>query len=433
MNAVDIITKTKRRGRLTKEEIEWLVSGYVEGAIPDYQMSAWLMAVCFQPLSDSETLMLTETMRDSGDVLDLSGIEGVTVDKHSTGGIGDKTSLIIAPICAVCGLKVPKMSGRGLGFTGGTIDKLESIDGFKVNVEFKDYVDMINKNGAAIIAQSGHLVPADKKLYALRDVTGTVDSIPLICSSIMSKKLATGADCILLDVKCGTGAFMKNLDEARQLAELMVQVGKKADKHTRAMITDMNEPLGNAVGNALEVMEACNILAGNQKDRLYDLCIELAANMLELGGKGSYERCRQAAIDAVDSGEALLKLADMVEAQGGRKEMILDNSLFPTPLYSREVKTACGGYICGINSEEIGMAALMTGAGRESKEDTIDSSAGIILKKHVGDKIRSGDTIMTLYSSTVSDLADAAERAAKAVELSAEMPAVRSAVLEVVQ
>ncbi len=433
MNAVDIITKTKRKERLTKKEIDWLINGYVEGTIPDYQMSAWLMAVCFNPLSDTETLMLTEIMRDSGDKLDLSSIEGVTVDKHSTGGIGDKTSLIIAPICAVCGLKVPKMSGRGLGFTGGTIDKLESIDGFKVNVEFKDYVDIINKNGAAIIAQSGHLVPADKKLYALRDVTGTVDSIPLICSSIMSKKLATGADCLLLDVKCGTGAFMKNQDDARQLAELMVQVGKKADKLTRAMITDMNQPLGNAVGNALEVIEACNILSGKQKDRLYDLCIQLAANMLELGGKGSYEKCRRAAIEAVDSGKALQKLADIVEAQGGKKEMILDTSLFPTPVYSREVKTNCGGYICGINSEEIGMAALMTGAGRKSKEDTIDSSAGIILQKHVGDKIHSGDTIMTLYSSTVKDLTAAAERAAKAVELSAEIPNVRSVVLEVVQ
>ena len=433
MNAVDIITKTKRGGRLTKKEIQWLINGYVDGTVPDYQMSAWLMAVCFRPLGDRETLKLTETMRDSGDVLDLSGIEGVTVDKHSTGGIGDKTSLIIAPICAVCGLKVPKMSGRGLGFTGGTIDKLESIDGFKVNIDFKNYVDIINKNGAAIIAQSGHLVPADKKLYALRDVTGTVDSIPLICSSIMSKKLATGADCILLDVKCGTGAFMKTLDEARQLAELMVQVGRKADKHTRAMITDMNEPLGNAVGNALEVIEACNILAGKQKDRLYDLCIELAANMLELGGKGSYDTCRQAAVNAVEDGSALRKFADMVEAQGGNKNMILDTNLFPTPLYSKDVTTACGGYICGINSEEIGLAALMTGAGRKSKEDTIDSSAGMILKKHVGDKIRQGDIIMTLYSSTVSDLSDAAERAAKAVELSAEMPAVRSAVLEVVQ
>ena len=433
MNTVDIITKTKRNERLTKEEIQWLINGYVEGTVPDYQMSSWLMAVNFQPLSDDETLILTETMRDSGDVLDLSGIEGVTVDKHSTGGIGDKTSLIIAPICAACGLKVPKMSGRGLGFTGGTIDKLESIDGFKVNISFEDYVDIINRNGAAIIAQSGHLVPADKKLYALRDVTGTVDSIPLICSSIMSKKLATGADCILLDVKCGTGAFMKTLDGARKLAELMVRVGKNANKRTRAMITDMNEPLGNAVGNALEVIEACNILAGKQKDRLYGLCIELAANMLELGGKGSYEKCRQAAVDAIDNGSALRKFADMVEAQGGNKAMILDTSLFPEPLYSIDVKAECGGYICGINSEEIGMAALMTGAGRKSKEDKIDSSAGVILRKHTGDKVCGGDIIMTLYSSTVSDLAAAAERAAKAVGSSAEMPTVRSAVLEVVQ
>jgi len=417
MNTVDIIVKTKRNEKLSREEIEWLIKNYVDGNIPDYQISAWLMAVCFNSLSEEETFYLTEAMRDSGDKLDLSGVDGVTVDKHSTGGIGDKTSLIIAPVCAACGLHVPKMSGRGLGFTGGTIDKLESIEGFKVNVEFEDYIDIINKNGAAIIAQSGHLVPADKKLYALRDVTGTVDSIPLICSSIMSKKLATGADCILLDVKTGSGAFMKTAEDAQKLAELMVKVGKSCNKKCRAVITDMNQPLGNAVGNSLEVIEACEILAGKQKDRLYDLCMILAANMLELGGFGDYESCFKMAEEKIENGEALKKLADMVEAQGGNPKAVYDYSLFAQPEFSMEVKAETEGYIHDINSEEIGMAALMTGAGRKSKEDSIDFTAGIVLDRHIGDCVKKGDLLMTVYSSTVSDLKQAAQRALNAVEI----------------
>lgn len=295
MNICEIIFKTKRKEKLNEDEIKCMINGYVNDEIPDYQMSAWLMAVCFNSLTTDETLILTETMRDSGDILDLSSIHGITVDKHSTGGVGDKTSLVIAPICASCGIYVPKMSGRGLGFTGGTIDKLESIPGFQVNIDFNKYIDIINKNGAAIIAQSGHLVPADKKLYALRDVTATVDSIPLICSSIMSKKLATGADCILLDVKTGSGAFMKNIDDAQNLAELMVHVGQNAGKKCRAIITDMNEPLGNAIGNSLEVIEVCEILSGREKGKLYELCIALAANMMELGGLGSLEDCTRLA------------------------------------------------------------------------------------------------------------------------------------------
>lgn len=415
MNIIDIIVKTKRKEKLTRDEINWMIYSYVNDEIPDYQISAWLMAVCFNSLSEEETFFLTEAMRDSGDKLDLSGINGVTVDKHSTGGIGDKTSLIIAPICAACGLHVPKMSGRGLGFTGGTIDKLESIDGFKVNVDFKDYIDIINKNGAAIIAQSGHLVPADKKLYALRDVTGTVDSIPLICSSIMSKKLATGADCILLDVKAGSGAFMKNTHDAKKLAELMVKVGKNCGKKCRAVITDMNQPLGNAVGNALEVIEACEILSGNKTGRLYELCMILSANMLELGGFGDYDSCRKMAEEAVSSGKALKKLSDMIEAQGGNKNIVYDYSLFKQPKYKLEITAEKNSYISQINSEEIGMAALMTGAGRKSKDDVIDSTAGIILNKQTGDHAESGELLMTLYSSSVSDLKQAAQRALNAV------------------
>lgn len=432
MNIIDIIFKTKRNEKLEKNEINWLIENYVKGDIPDYQISAWLMAVCFNSLSDEETLWLTTAMRDSGDKLDLNGINGITVDKHSTGGIGDKTSLIIAPICAACGLYVPKMSGRGLGFTGGTIDKLESIDGFKVNIDFKDYINIINKNGAAIIAQSGHLVPADKKLYALRDVTATVDSIPLICSSIMSKKLATGADCILLDVKTGSGAFMKTLKDAEKLAELMVKVGRDLGKKCRTVITDMNEPLGNAVGNSLEVMEACDILAGKEKGRLYDLCISLAANMLELGDMGNYEACVKMAEEKINTGEALEKFGDIIEAQNGNRNVINNYSLFTQPKFKYEVKAQSSGYISNINSEEIGMSALMTGAGRNSKEDHIDYSAGIILKNHVGDYIEKDNIIMTLYSSTISNLTAAAHRAVTAVRLTKEKPKLQPIVLKTI-
>lgn len=433
MNITDIIFKTKRGEKLSGDEIKWMIDSYVNNEIPDYQMSAWLMAVCFNPLDNDETLTLTEVMRDSGDKLDLSGIHGVTVDKHSTGGIGDKTSLVIAPVCAACGIYVPKMSGRGLGFTGGTIDKLESIPGFKVNVDFEKYIEIINQNGAAIIAQSGHLVPADKKLYALRDVTATVDSIPLICSSIMSKKLATGADCILLDVKVGSGAFMKNIDDAVKLAELMVSVGKNAGKKCRALITDMSEPLGNAVGNALEVIEACEILSGREKGRLYELCMSLAANMLELAGKGSYEECKKLAEDAVNSGNAMETFRKMIEAQGGDPEVTEDYSLFEQPCYKYELRAEKSGYISEINSEKIGMAALMTGAGRRSKGDNIDSSAGIVLNAHKGDYVNEGDVIMTLYSSTVSDFSDAADKAENAVEILDNMPEVDSIVRKIIQ
>ncbi|MBQ3566455.1 MAG: thymidine phosphorylase [Oscillospiraceae bacterium] len=433
MNIIDIIVKTKRKEKLSREEITWMIDSYVEGIIPDYQISAWLMAVCFNSLSEEETFYLTEAMRDSGDKLDLSGVDGVTVDKHSTGGIGDKTSLIIAPVCAACGLRVPKMSGRGLGFTGGTIDKLESIEGFRVNVDFEDYINIINKNGAAIIAQSGHLVPADKKLYALRDVTGTVDSIPLICSSIMSKKLATGADCILLDVKTGSGAFMKTAEDAQKLAELMVKVGKSCNKKCCAVITDMNEPLGNAVGNSLEVIEACEILSGRQKDRLYDLCMILSANMLELGGFGNYDSCLEMAKEKIENGQALEKLADMIEAQGGNRNTVYDSSLFAQPQYSLEIKSDSDGFISQINSEEIGMSALMTGAGRKSKEDTIDFTAGIVLNRHVGDAVKKGDVLMTLYSSTVTDLSFAGERALNAVCIQSEKVTVGNVLINTIK
>lgn len=432
MNVPMILFKTKRGEQLSESEISWLVENYTNGKIPDYQMSAWLMAVCLKSLTDKETFCLTEAMRVSGDTLDLSGINGITVDKHSTGGIGDKTSLIIAPICAACGIYVPKMSGRGLGFTGGTIDKLESIDGFEVNINFERYIDIINKNGAAIIAQSGHLVPADKKMYALRDVTSTVDSIPLICSSIMSKKLATGSDCILLDVKVGSGAFMKNIDDAMELARLMVTVGKNAGKKCRAILTDMNEPLGNAVGNSLEVIEACEILSGRQKDRLYELCIALAANMLELGGKGDIEHCRQLAVDAVESGKALERFKTIIEAQGGNPDVVNNYSLFKKADYSHEIRAEKNGYISNIDSEKIGMAALMTGAGRKNKSDSIDSSAGIVFKKHTGDFVEKGDVILTLYSSVISDFSECEIVVKESLEFSDEKVKIKPIVIKIV-
>lgn len=422
MNACDIIFKTRRKQPLTYDEMKWFIDGYVSGEIPDYQVSAWLMAVCFNSLTKEETKNLTLIMRDSGETADLSAVNAVTADKHSTGGIGDKTSLVIAPVCAACGLHVPKMSGRGLGFTGGTIDKLESIPGFNVSIDFEKYVENINRVGTAIISQSGNLVPADKKLYALRDVTSTVDSIPLICSSIMSKKLATGSDCILLDVKTGSGAFMKKPEDAKALAQLMTEVGRDAGKKCRAVITDMNQPLGHAVGNALEVIEAVEILKGNQRDRLYELCMILAANMLELAGKGSIEDCREEAEKAVENGSALEKFREMVEAQGGDSSFINDYSLLPCSAHKLEICAGEDGWIAEVNSEDIGFAALMTGAGRSRKEDEIDRSAGIIMNCEIGGYVKKNDVVMTLYSNSSERLKTAGERAKNALRISQKKP-----------
>ncbi len=422
MNACDIITKTRRNQPLSYDELKWFIDGYVSGEIPDYQVSAWLMAVCFNPLTVEETKNLTLIMRDSGDVTDLSSINGITVDKHSTGGIGDKTSLIIAPICAACGIHVPKMSGRGLGFTGGTIDKLESIPNFDVSIDFGKYIQNVNKVGTAIISQSGNLVPADKKLYALRDVTSTVDSIPLICSSIMSKKLATGSDCILLDVKTGNGAFMKNLDDAKKLAKLMTEVGNEAGKKCRAVITDMNQPLGNAVGNALEVIEAVEVLKGKQKGRLYELCMVLATNMLELAQKGDTEICRKMAEDVIENGTALIKFREMIEAQNGDSSFIDDYSLLPHTKYKLEVKLKYDGYIYEINSEEIGIAALLTGAGRSRKDEKINPAAGIIMNCEIGNEVHKNDTLMTVYADNINALENAVKRAENAITISSEKP-----------
>lgn len=416
MNIIDIINKTKNRTELSENEIKWLVEKYTSGEVADYQMSAWLMAVCLNGLTERETLFLTLAMRDSGDILDLSGIDGITVDKHSTGGVGDKTSLIIAPTASACGVYVPKMSGRGLGHTGGTIDKLESISGYRTELPFEEFERIVQRTGFSIISQSGNLCPADKKIYSLRNSSGTVDSIPLICSSIMSKKLALNADCILLDVKCGSGAFMKSERDAQRLADLMECIGRTAGKKCRAIVTDMNSPLGNNIGNALEVKEAVEILQGKYKGRLYDLCMRLTAEMLSLAGKGTVEECRQMAEYAVSSGKALEALRKTIELHGGDVRICDDVSFLPQAKYRYEVRAVRDMKIVGIDSQEIGMTSLILGAGRLYKNDSIDMSAGIVMNCSAGDCVSVDDTIMTLYSSTVSDFSEASFRAVNALK-----------------
>lgn len=416
MNIIDMINKTKRKHELSDIEITWLVNAYTKGEIPDYQMASWLMAVCLNGLTDAETAALTMAMRNSGDILDLGCIEGVTADKHSTGGVGDKTSLVIAPVVAACGVKMPKMSGRGLGHTGGTIDKLESISGYRTDIPMKEFFNIVNSTGFSIISQSGNLCPADKKIYSLRNATGTVDSIPLICASIMSKKLALNADCILLDVKCGSGAFMKNEQDAYKLAALMESVGTAAGKKCRAIVTDMSSPLGMNIGNALEVKEAVEILRGERKGKLYDLCIELAANVLELAGKGNIAECRQSAQEAVSSGKALAVFRETIALQGGDSRIVDNPELLPKAKYCYSVKAACGMKIISIDSEEIGMTSLIIGAGRIAKDDTIDMTAGIVMECSCGETVEEGETIMTLYSSVCSDFTEAAQRAVNAIK-----------------
>ena len=411
MQIYDLIQKTRRNQTLTKDEITYLVNGFTNGEIPDYLMSAWLMAVCCQGLTDEETLNLTLTMRDSGECLDLSGIGGITVDKHSTGGIGDKTTLLIAPIVAACGGFVPKMSGRGLGFTGGTIDKLESIPGFSVNLSVPEFIQQVRNIGCAVISQSGNLTPADKKIYALRNLTATVDSIPLICSSIMSKKLALGADCILLDVKCGNGAFMKTPESAEALAQSMVTIGNLAGKQCRAIITDMNQPLGHAVGNALEIKEVIKILQNQEQNALSELSVELSAHMLALSGKGELSSCREMALNALTSGKALEKFMAMIQAQGGNL------SKLPEAKFQKAFNAPQSGYITEIHSEQIGLACLELGAGKTASRQEIDYSAGIVFCHDVGDKIQHGETLAIIHGSSESLCEAAEQRLLQAVQI----------------
>ena len=414
MNIIDVINKTKRSVPLTQVEISYLVTDYTNGKIPDYQMSAWLMAVCLNGLTDEETFALTMAMRDSGKVLHLD--IPLTVDKHSTGGVGDKTSLVIGPIVAACGVCAAKMSGRGLGHTGGTIDKLESINGFRTDLPLEEFQSVLKQTGFSIISQSDELCPADKKIYALRNVTGTVDSIPLICASIMSKKLAMNADCLVLDVKYGSGAFMKNSEDAKKLGELMERIGTFAGKKCKAVITDMNTPLGSNIGNALEVKEAVETLQGKVKGRFYDVCIELATDMLEIAGKGTNNECRAMAEEAVSSGKALDVLRKTIRLQGGDERICDDVSLLPRPEFHYEVRATEDMDIVSFNTEELGMTSLLLGAGRTEKGDRIDPSAGIVMNCSPGDTLSEGDVIMTLYSSFCSDFSNAAVRALNAVE-----------------
>ena len=420
MRMYDIIKNKRDGGKLSKEEIDFFVKGYTAGEIPDYQASALCMAIYFRGMDDEETTNLTLAIAASGDKVDLSGINGVKVDKHSTGGVGDKTSLIIAPIVASYGVKVAKMSGRGLGHTGGTIDKLEAIDGYQTSIDKKEFFRIVNEVGVSIIGQSGNLAPADKKLYALRDVTATVDSLPLIVSSIMGKKLAAGADCILLDVKTGSGGFLKTLEDSTKLAKSMVEIGHLAGKKVIALITDMDVPLGKAIGNSLEVIEAVETLKGEGPEDLTEICIDIAANMLYMAGKGTVKECEALAKKAIADGSALQTLVKMVHAQGGNEKLLLDTSLFKKAAYDYEVKAPKTGYIEHVDTESYGMASLALGAGRAKKEDPIDYSAGITLEKKTGDFVKEGDVIAVLHTNKPESVKEAEERILKATEISSE-------------
>jgi len=400
MRAVDIIIKKKRNLPLTEEEIHFIIDGYVKGIIPDYQISALLMAICFNGLNSEEQNYLVKEMLESGEVNDLSGISGICVDKHSTGGVGDKTTLVIAPILASCGLKLAKMSGRGLGHTGGTLDKLESIPGFNITLTKEEFFKQVNEIGLAVVGQTANIVPADKKLYALRDVTGTVESIGLIAGSIMSKKLASGAHTILLDVKVGDGAFMKNIDEAKELAKSMVQIGNSFGKKTIAMLTDMDQPLGEAVGNSLEVIEAIETLKGNGPKEFTDLCYEICAEMLKVSGMvNCEEEAFKMITDKISSGKALDKLKEMIVYQKGDASVVNDYSLFGKAKNIVPVFANKDGFVRSIKTTQIGNAAMILGAGRESMDDIIDPTVGIKVYKKVGDKVSINEKIADVYTN----------------------------------
>ena len=416
MRMYDIIKKKRDGGKLTAREIKWFIKGYTRGDIPDYQAAALCMAIFYKGMDDNETAALTLAVRDSGDILDL-GIEGVRVDKHSTGGVGDKTSLVVAPVAACCGIKVAKISGRGLGHTGGTVDKLEAIEGYRTDLSTEEFAEVVRRVGVSIIGQSADFAPADKKLYALRDVTATVDSIPLIVSSIMGKKLAANDDCIVLDVKVGSGSFMNTAEDAETLARRMVSVGHAAGKKVMALLTNMDRPLGLAVGNSLEVVEAIETLKGGGPEDFRQLCIELAASMVflarqEEGAKNApdMEECRAMVREVIDSGKALDKLAEMVQAQGGDPSWIYEPERFPKAKYSLEVRAPEKGWIYRVDTEKYGEVSLILGAGRSTKEDRIDNTAGYVLAKKTGDLALKGDLIATLYTTDKkAALQDAAE------------------------
>lgn len=398
MRMYDIIHKKRNGGELSEEEIRFFIEGYTDESIPDYQAAALCMAVYFRGMTPKETSILTLAMAESGDQIDLGGIEGFTVDKHSTGGVGDKTSLIVVPIVASCGGKVAKMSGRGLGHTGGTVDKLESIPGFRTELNPDDFIKQVNGIGLCIVGQTGELAPADKKLYALRDVTATVESIPLIASSIMSKKLAAGSKGIVLDVKTGSGAFMKTVEESENLANEMVAIGKSAGRSVTAVITNMDIPLGDSVGNSLEVIEAIKTLKGEGESDLTEVCLTLAAQMLSMVTGEDEKTCYSMAKGAIDNGLAINKLREMISAQGGNANVVDDYSLFKQPKYTAEIFSEYDGYIEYTDAEKIGIASVILGAGREKKGDPIDPSAGIVLKKKTGDYVKKGEPLAVFYT-----------------------------------
>lgn len=421
MRMYDLIKKKRDGGILTEQEIAYMIQGYTNGKIPDYQMSAMMMAMYYQGLNEKETLSLTMEMAHSGELLDLSAIHGVKVDKHSTGGVGDKTSLALTPMAAACGVKVAKMSGRGLGHTGGTIDKLESFAGFRTDITTEQFLSQVNRIGVAIMGQTADLAPADKKLYALRDVTATVDQMSLIASSIMSKKLAAGADAIVLDVKTGSGAFMKKEEDAEALAREMVRIGNGAGRKTTAVITDMDQPLGFAVGNALEVREAINTLSGNGPEDFLELCLTLGSHMLLAAGKADSEKqAREKLRGVIADGSALKKLADFVAAQGGDADMVYHPERLPRAAFTESVCAGSDGYISRIICDEVGICSLMLGGGRETKEDVIDLSVGIVFHKKKGDAVQSGDVVATLHANDKEKLAAAKSRLLRAIAVSAE-------------
>ena len=399
MTMYDIILKKRRGYELTDEEIKYAVDGFTDGSIPDYQMSALAMAICFNSMTDRETATLTFAMADSGDQLDLSEFGNMTCDKHSTGGVGDKTSLIVAPLVASCGGVFAKMSGRGLGHTGGTIDKLESIRGYRTELTEEEFLEQTRKIGICVIGQTGNMTPADKKLYALRDVTATVDSIPLIASSVMSKKLAAGAKSIVLDVKAGSGAFMSDAESAKVLAEKMVEIGRRCGRNVSALITNMDVPLGKNVGNSLEVLEAISVLKGETKGDLRELCLELATTLLSMCHDISHDAARKMAENALDSGSAFEKFKQWISAQGGNADWADNTELFPKAQYSFEVRATKDGVIQSMNTAQIGRASSALGAGRMKKGDPIDLEAGIIIEKKTGDEVKKGDLLATLYSN----------------------------------
>lgn len=432
MTMYEIITKKKLGIELDEQEIRYFTLGYERGEIPDYQISALLMAICFRGMTERETAILTATIASSGDTVDLSEFGELTVDKHSTGGVGDKTTLIVAPIVATLGCKVAKMSGRGLGHTGGTVDKLESIPGYRISLTPEDFKRQVEEIGVAVIGQTGNLAPADKKLYALRDVTATVDSLPLIASSVMGKKLAAGSKSIVLDVKCGSGSFMKSVEGAASLAECMVDIGVKNGRKIAAAITDMDLPLGREIGNALEVKEALAVLSGKGDADIKEVCLTLAAKMASLSLNSSYEEALKKCINALEKGAALDTFRKWIAAQGGDVSFIDNPELLPKARLSRQIRAERDGYITAMDTEKIGIASVALGAGREKKEDVIDYGAGITLLKKTSDRVKLGDIIAILHAETEERL-DAGERIfLRAVELGAEKPLRRPTVLKIV-